>query len=297
MTTLPITRWSRIVAWLFLTLATLGIAQAEEPAWSQPRQPFRIYGNTWYVGTQGLSAILITSPGGHVLIDGTLPRNAAQIEANIRALGFKLRDVRVILNSHAHADHAGAIARLARDSGAQVWASSNGARALKAGGNDPDDPQYGMAPRYPAVAHVAVIRDGGRVRAGTITVTAHYTPGHTPGSTSWTWQSCEGSRCLAMVYADSLTALGSRDYRFTDDSSHPHRVEDFRHSIARVGALPCDVLLTPHPDASGFIDKADRRGRSAQADPLVDPQACRNYAAGARERFDGLLRQEGRTPH
>lgn len=290
--------WSRALAWLILALATLGIAQAEEPAaWSQPRQPFRVYGNTWYVGTQGLSAILITSPGGHVLIDGTLPQNAAQIEANIQALGFKLGDIRVILNSHAHADHAGAIARLAKDSGAQVWASANGARALMAGGNDPDDPQYGSAPLYPAVDHVAVVKDGGRVHAGAITVTAHYTPGHTPGSTAWTWQSCEGSRCLDMAYADSLTALGSEHYRFTDDAKHPHRVEGFRRSIARVADLPCDVLMTPHPDASGFIDKVARRGRDAPADALVDPQACNRYAAGARERFDALLRKEAHAAH
>jgi metallo-beta-lactamase class B len=288
--------WSRTFVWLLLTLVSVSIAQAEERAWSQPHEPFRIYGNTWYVGTQGLSAVLITSPGGHVLIDGTLPRNAALIEANIQALGFKLHDIRVILNSHAHADHAGAIAQLAKDSGAQVWASANGARALMAGGDDPDDPQYGSAPLYPAVPHVGVVKDGGRVRAGTVTVSAHYTPGHTPGSTSWTWQSCEGNRCLAMVYADSLTALGSKHYRFIDDSKHPHRVESFHRSIARVATLPCDILLTPHPDASGFIERAERRGRDAHSDTLIDPQACKHYAAGARERFDALLRKEGRTP-
>lgn len=287
--------WPRTLAWLLFALAAAGIAHAEEPAWSQPHQPFRIYGNTWYVGTQGLSAILITSPDGHVLIDGTLPRNATQIEANIRALGFKLRDIRVILNSHAHADHAGAIARLAKDSGAQVQASSSGARALMAGGNDPDDPQYGSAPLYPAVARVAVVNDGGRVHVGTISITAHYTPGHTPGSTSWTWQSCEGGRCLAMVYADSLTALGGKNYRFTDDGKHPHRVEDFRHSIARVAALPCDILLTPHPDASDLIGRAERRGRDDEPGALIDRQACRNYAAGARQRFDALLREEAGT--
>ncbi|MEY2115234.1 MULTISPECIES: MBL fold metallo-hydrolase [Rhodanobacter] len=112
------------------------------------------------MGTRGLSAVLITSPQGHVLIDGTLEGNAAQIEANIRALGFRLRDVRLILNSHAHSDHAGAIARLARDSGATVAASAAGAKALRLGGGDPDDPQYGMAPRYPAVTPVKVVADG-----------------------------------------------------------------------------------------------------------------------------------------
>lgn len=295
----PSMRWPRRLFRLFvITLGVSGIAQAEQPrAWSQPLQPFHLYGNTWYVGTQGLSAILITSPGGHVLIDGTLASNAEQIEANIRALGFRLRDIRVILNSHAHADHAGAIARLAQDTGARVWASANGARALMAGGNDPDDPQYGSIAGYPAVARVAVVKDGGSVRAGAVSVTAHYTPGHTPGSTSWTWTSCEGSRCLAMVYADSLTAVSNTHYRFSDDPSHPHRVEDFRQSIASVAALPCDVLLTPHPDASGFIERIERREPGTTAAALVDTRACKNYAADARKRFDARLRQEAGVPH
>jgi metallo-beta-lactamase class B len=295
----PSMRLPHRLPWLFvIALGMSGIAQAEQPqAWSQPRQPFHLFGNTWYVGTQGLSAILITSPGGHVLIDGTLARNAAQIEANIRALGFRLRDVRVILNSHAHGDHAGAIAHLARDSGAQVWASANGARALMAGGDDPDDPQYGSIGGYPAVARVAVVKDGDSVRAGGITITAHYTPGHTPGSTSWTWTSCEGSRCRAMVYADSLTAVSNAHYRFSDDASHPHRVEDFRQSMATVATLPCDVLLTPHPDASGFIERIDRRGQGTVAGALIDTQACKNYAVDARKRFDARLRQEAGAPH
>jgi metallo-beta-lactamase class B len=299
MKSFPSMRRLRRSPWLLVVaLVVFGTAQAEQPqAWSQPRQPFHLYGNTWYVGTQGLSAILITSPGGHVLIDGTLARNAEQIEANIRALGFRLRDIRVILNSHAHGDHAGAIAQLARDSGARVWASANGARALMAGGDDPDDPQYGSIGDYPAVARVAVVKDGGSVHAGGVTITAHYTPGHTPGSTSWTWTSCEGSRCLAMVYADSLTAVSNTHYRFSDDPSHPRRAEAFRQSMATVAALPCDVLLTPHPDASGFIERIERRGQGTKAGVLIDTQACKNYAADARRRFDARLRQEAGAPH
>lgn len=203
--------------WIGAAVLAAGLAHANDPAWSQPQQPFRIYGNSWYVGTQGLSAVLITSPQGHVLIDGTLEGNAARIEANIRALGFRLRDVRLILNSHAHADHAGAIARLAHDSGATVAASMAGAKALRMGGDDPDDPQYGMAPRYPAVTPVEVVADGAAAQVGSIAVTAHYTPGHTPGSTSWTWRSCEEGRCLSLAYVDSLTALGREGFRYSDE--------------------------------------------------------------------------------
>ncbi|KRE89124.1 subclass B3 metallo-beta-lactamase [Frateuria sp. Soil773] len=284
-----------LALWAGAALAAAPL-HAQNPDWSQPQKPFRIYGNSWYVGTRGLSAILITSPQGHVLIDATTQDNAAQIEANIRRLGFRLKDIRVILNSHAHFDHAGAIARLASDSGAQVQASAAGAKALEAGGADPDDPQYGEAARFPPVPHVKVVGDGGTVRVGPIAVVAHYTPGHTPGSTSWTWRSCEKDRCLDLAYADSLTAYSRDGYRFSDD---PQRVEDFRRSFATVAGLPCDLLITPHPGASGFLDKVAARDKGQRPDPLVDPGACRAYAspgAPARRMLDARLAKERGQP-
>ena len=284
----PLTR----TLWIGAALLAASLAHANDPAWSQPQQPFRIYGNSWYVGTRGLSAVLITSPQGHVLIDGTLEGNAAQIEANIRALGFRLRDVRLILNSHAHADHAGAIARLAHDSGATVAASAAGAKALRSGGDDPDDPQYGMAPRYPAVTPVEVVADGAAARVGPIAVTAHDTPGHTPGSTSWTWRSCEKQRCLSLAYVDSLTALGRDGFRYSDE---PARVAAFRRSFATVAGLPCDILITPHPEASGFMQKIAARDRDHSPDALLDTSACRTYAAAAQARFEERLAKEQET--
>lgn len=275
--------------WIGTGLLLAGWAHAHEASWNRPRQPFRIYGNSWYVGTQGLSAILITSPQGHVLIDGTLEGKAAQIEANIRALGFRLCDIKWILNSHAHADHAGAIARLARDSGATVAASAAGAKALRLGGNDPDDPQFGMAPRYPAVTPVEVVADDAAVQVGPIAVVAHYTPGHTPGSTSWTWRSCEGGRCLTLAYVDSLTALGRDGFRYRDE---PARVAGFRQTFAMVASLPCDILITPHPEASGFMQRVAARDREHAPDALIDAGACRAYAAVAEPRFEERLAKE-----
>jgi metallo-beta-lactamase class B len=280
--------------WIGAALFATSLAHGQPASWSQPQQPFRIYGNSWYVGTQGLSAILVTSPQGHVLIDGTLEGNAAQIEANIRALGFRLRDVKLILNSHAHSDHAGAIAQLARDSGAIVAASAAGAKELRSGGNDPDDPQYGMAPRYPAVTPVRVVADGAAVQAGSIAITAHYTPGHTPGSTSWTWRSCEKANCLTLAYVDSLTALGRDDFRYSDDAA---RVASFRRSFATVAALPCDILITPHPDASGFMQKIAARDRGHSPAALIDSGACRAYAAAALPRFEARLAKEQQDAH
>ncbi|HEX5304848.1 MAG TPA: subclass B3 metallo-beta-lactamase [Dyella sp.] len=244
--------------------------------WRQPQAPARIYGNTWYVGSRGLSAILITSPQGHVLIDGTLPENAAMIEANIRRLGFHLRDVKVILDTHAHGDHAGAIAALARDSGAQVVARAAQARALREGGEDVDDPQHGDAPLFPAVQDVRVIGDRETVHVGPLAIQPLPTPGHTPGSTSWTWTSCEGKRCQSMVYADSLTLLAVGDYRFTDPA-HPERLGDFRRALATLSTLPCDILMTPHPEASDLLKRMAARA-GGDRDALIDPQACKAYA-------------------
>ncbi|HEX8777247.1 MAG TPA: subclass B3 metallo-beta-lactamase, partial [Rhodanobacter sp.] len=280
---------------LALTLAWSVAHAAQSPydidriQWNAPQKPFRIYGNTWYVGPHGLSSILLDTGQGLALFDGDLPESAAQIEAHIRELGFRVRDVKWILNSHAHSDHAGGIVALQAASGAEVLASAAGARELELGGADPGDPQYGLAPRYTPVKQVHVVRDGEILQLGRVAVTAHYTPGHTPGSTSWTWESCTGRRCLHIAYADSLSAISARSYRFTD---HPAYVAAFRRSLATVAALPCDILLTPHPDASGFWEKVAQRKSPTDVAPLVDPPACRDYAADAAKNLDARLAQE-----
>jgi metallo-beta-lactamase class B len=285
------------IALAVATLAICATTHAATPdiynnrAWAQPQKPFRIYGDTYYVGSHGLSAILITSADGDILIDGTLPDNAPMIEANIRALGFKLSDIKLILNSHAHFDHAGAIAAIARDSGAQVAASANGAKALMLGGDDPDDPQHGEASRYPKVDKVRSVADNETVHVGSLAVQAHYTSGHTPGSTTWTWRSCEGDRCLSMVYADSLSLLSANGYRY-NDTSHPERLNAFRQGLKTLAALPCDILMLPHPDAINFLERAKRRTPSEKNDPLVDRQACKNYAARGQENLDRRIAKE-----
>ena len=176
------------------------------PAWNADREPFRIFGNTYYVGTERLSSILITSERGHILLDGGLPQSAELIDRHIRRLGFRTEDVKLIVNSHAQFDRAGGIHALQHASGATVAASASGARALKQG-----------EPEFPAVSKVHVVKDGETLHAGTLSVTAHLTPGHTPGSTTWTWRSCEESRCLDIVYADSLTATTASGVTYSGD--------------------------------------------------------------------------------
>lgn len=271
-------------------LALAATLFAAPSSWSEAQAPYRIHGNTWNVGSRGLASILVTSDAGHVLIDAPLAQNVGLIEANVRALGFRVEDIRVILNTHAHFDHAGGIAGLARDSGAEVRASVAGARALRSGGNDPDDPQHGSADPYASVQVAATLADGDVVRVGDLALTAHLTPGHTPGSTSWSWRSCEQADCLDIVYADSLTALTAGSYRYSDPA-HPERLAGFRRGLEVVAGLPCDILVTPHPEASGFDERLARR-EAGDAAALVDRDACRRYAEGARERLDAQVERE-----
>ncbi|HEV7489450.1 MAG TPA: subclass B3 metallo-beta-lactamase [Rhodanobacteraceae bacterium] len=257
--------------------------------WNEPVEPFRIYGNAWYVGPHGLSSILITSDRGHILIDGALAESAPQIAANIRKLGFRVEDVKYILNSHAHFDHAGGIGALQKSSHATVVASADGAAAIERGRGDRGDPQFLSARSFPPVHHVQRIGDGETVSVGDITVTAHATPGHTPGGTTWTWKSCSAERCLDIVFADSLVAISDDVYRYSDEKNHPGIIAAFRRSIATVAALPCDILLSTHPDAS---DLWKRRDAAADGSGLIDRDACRQYADRASQRLGQRLANE-----
>lgn len=241
--------------------------------WNARKESFRVFGNTYDVGVAGLGAVLVTSDAGHVLLDAGLPQSAPRIDESIRALGFRTEDVRLILNSHAHSDHAGGIAAIQRASGATVVASAAGARALEQGEPLPEDPQYAFGPevnRFPAVADVRVVADGEVLRLGDLAITAHLTPGHTPGSTTWTWRSCDDTDCKDVVYVDSLNPVSAPGFRFTDDAA---RIEAYRRSIVAVAALPCDILLAVHP---GY----------------APDDTCRKYADDALERLERRIEEE-----
>lgn len=251
--------------------------------WDKPAPPVRINGNTYLVGTCGISAILITGDKGHVLIDAGTETGADLIAANIKALGFRVEDVRILLHSHEHVDHVGGMARLQQLTGAQLYASAPAAAVFKTGTPSRDDPQVGMHPPFPAARVDHVIGDGQEVRLGNLLLTAVATPGHTPGALSWRWVACEGGVCPTIVYADSLSAISRDDYRFSD---HPDTVAAFRAGIAKVAASRCDILLTPHPSAS------DMPARLALKKPMQDATACSAYAAAKAKQLDERLAKE-----
>lgn len=252
--------------------------------WNVPQRPMRIHGETYYVGTRGLAALLIASPDGHVLLDGGLPNSAPLILDNIRALGFKAEDIRLILNSHTHSDHAGGIAALQRASGARVAASGPSASVLERGNSLEGDPQHGILLDFPAVPNVSRFGDGDTLRVGRIAVTAHLTAGHTAGGTTWTWRSCDATGCLDLVYADSQTPISADGFRFSDD---PTAVAGFERGFATLEALRCDILITPHPGASSLWERLDKGPTG-----LVDREACKRYAASARQQLARRLERE-----
>lgn len=256
---------------------------AEHPEWTAPQPPTHVYGNTWYVGPRGLSVLLIVAPAGDVLIDAGVPGDAPLIEANIRALGVQLGDIKWIVNSHAHYDHAGDMARIARDTGAQVIASAADAPLLARGGRG--DLQYGDRFPYPPVQVTRTVSDGERLQLGDLLLTAHLTPGHTPGNTTWTWLSCARKHCVHIVDIGSLSAPG---YDLVGKRAEPGLVAAFERSFALVAALPCDIALHPHPEAVDFWKRVARRDAGV-ADALIDRNGCRDYATAARARFETEL--------
>ena len=250
---------------------------ADCDGWNRPHEPFKVFGSTYYVGVDGISSVLIAGNQGSILLDGALPQSAGIIDANIRKLGLKTADLRMILNSHAHYDHAGGIAALQRFTNATVAASAAGKRAIERGEPTPDDPQYGFgreANAFPPVRNVRAVADGEAVRLGDLAVTARLVPGHTPGATTWTWRSCEGPVCKDIVYADSLNAVSAPGFRFTGDATHPSLVEQFRKNIKLVRELPCDIAIPVHPTFPFQVN------------------GCRAHADAAEKRLEARIEEE-----
>ena len=235
-------RYSRLLGTVMVFFVAAAVAGQSRSAhcngcreWNRPQAPFRVFGNTYHVGTHGLSSILITSPAGHVLIDGDLPQSVPQIVSHLRSLGFRIEDVRVIVNSHVHFDHAGGIAKLQRLSGARVMASEWSAAVMRRGGVGEGDPQYGVIAPIDRIKNVHELRDGESFTVGDVVITAHLTAGHTPGGTSWTWRSCESGVCRSMVYADSLTPVSADGFKFTSSRVYPSALTDFEKKLSVPG--------------------------------------------------------------
>jgi metallo-beta-lactamase class B len=272
-------------------LVTAGAIHAQDErtraAWNRPQKPFKVFGNTYWVGTYSLGSVLVTSDAGHVLIDAGLPESVPQIRDHIRELGFKVEDIKLILNTHDHYDHAGGIAELQRLSGAVVAASPPSAAVLKTGIPEADDPQYGLLASFERVPSVQIIQNHETLSVGSLRLTAHMTPGHTAGGTSWTWRSCEGARCLNVVYADSLSPVSNDTFKYTTSPL----VRALEQSFTTLETLPCDILLTPHTGFSPILENLAARD-AGKSDAFVDVRACEAYVRAMRANLAKRLDDE-----
>ena len=290
-----------------LTMSTALLAESEldvDPPkrcsycahWNTPQEPFRIHGNTYYVGVQGLSTLAIVTSEGIILLDGGLPQSAPKIAANLLRIGHSLSEVLFIATSHEHFDHVGGVAALQRATGAAVLASLNAVDSLRNGGPSEQDPQFGMGTELnsfpPVDQSLRSMSDGEQIQLGDVLLTAHTTPGHTPGSLSWSWRSCEGQTCYDIVYADSLNPVSSDGFRF---SASKERLTSFRSSIAKIADLPCDIVVSVHPSFTDLFEKKERVGTGSPM-PFVDPDGCVSYAADATARLDARLAIEASDP-
>lgn len=271
---------------LAATALSAPAAQAANPAaWTAPQAPFRIVGNVYYVGAAGLSAYLITTDNGHILLDGTMPENVDMIARNIAALGFSIADVKFLLNSHAHFDHAGGLAGLKRASGAQMVASEGDRGALE-GGRHVGDNVFGIG-KFPAVKVDRVINDGESITIGATQMTAVLTPGHTKGCTTWSMQARQDGETYRIVFPCSLTVAGNL---LLTNKTYPGIVADYRNSFARVEALQADIVLPAHPE---FADVMGRHQRLLKGDTeaFVDRSQLKALVASAREDFEAQLKK------
>jgi metallo-beta-lactamase class B len=259
------------------------IAPNSSKRWLTPQEPSRLFGQTYLVGFGGLSVALIRTSAGLILIDGAVPQAVPDIEAHIAMLGFSIKQVKLILSSEPHFDHASGIPALARDSGATVVASAAGAAVLRTGGGDPNDPQAAWLKRFPPVAKLRTVRNGEAIRLGDTVITARATPGHTMGSMSWNWRSCEERRCKTVVFASSLNPVAADGWRFSDPAHRPF-VTALRNSFAKVRAMPCDILISAHPDQASAPQSGSDTG------------ACRRYTERPAAALEQKLRDEAKRP-
>ncbi|MEQ8934526.1 MAG: subclass B3 metallo-beta-lactamase, partial [Amphiplicatus sp.] len=259
------------------------------PGWIEPYEPFRVIGNIYSVGPRGLGVYLIATDEGHILLDGGLPEGVSQIARNIKALGFKLSEVKVLLNSHEHFDHSGGLAALKALTGANLIALEGDRSALEGGfylGAE-NDPHYGAPP----VAVDAILGDGGTITLGGAALTANLTPGHTRGCTSWSMTAEEGGTSYDVLVFCSASVAGNRLADPLKGPQYEGIVEDYRRTFEKAKGMSPDELHAGHPE---FFAREEKRARQKAGDPLafVDPEAFPALIAAQEADFEKRLAEQ-----
>jgi metallo-beta-lactamase class B len=258
---------------------------AERLVWNKPMKPFPVIGNVYDVGTAGLSVFLIVTPKGDILVDGALPESVPAIEKNIAALGFKLSDIKILLNTHAHFDHAGGLARLKADSGAQLYAGA-GDRAILESGHIAFGPSAQVD--FPPVKVDHPVHNGSKISLDGVTLTARSMPGHTPGCTSWTMTVTEAGVPHSLMFFCSMTVAGNP---LVGNKTWPGIVDAYRASFAKLKGMKTDIFLAPHAEQFGLQGKL-ARVKPGAPNPFIDPGELQRFAAKTEADFNTELARQ-----
>ncbi len=256
-------------------------------SWKAPCDPVRIVGPVHYVGASGVSAFLVTTPAGHILIDTGFEETVGVIRTNLTRLGFRLTDIKFILASHAHIDHVGGHALMKELTGAKIVMSQADAALLASGGRDDFGPTADPQMGYRSARADRIVREGDTVSLGDATLRCHLTPGHTRGATTWTLQVMDGDQKLDVVFFSSLSLLDGT--KVLNNPKYPQLVSDYRATFAKLRTLPCDIFLAPHGGMFGLADKAARLAQGDKPNPFIDRESLGKAVSDAEKALNAQL--------
>jgi len=255
----------------------------EWESWNEPFQPFRLIGNIHYVGVSGISSFLITTPEGHILLDTGFEMTVPRIRDSVTKLGFRLSDIKIILNSHAHLDHAGGHALMQKLTGARILMSEADAALLASGGTNDFTPYSREMMGYRPAKADRILHDGDKVTLGGTTLTCHLTPGHTKGCTTWTMDVTEDGKVQHVLFFGSTSVLPN--VPLVNNLQYPGIADDLAASYKKLKSLPCDVFLAPHAGFFNLSEKAEQLQRGARPNPFIDTTAFKSFLEQAERKF------------
>jgi len=274
----------------FLLVLTASLFAQNDPSWTEPFPPFKIVGNVYYVGSRGLASYLITTPQGHILINSNLESSIPQIRSSIEKLGFHFSDVKILLISHAHWDHDAGSVEIKKLTHAQYMVMAGDAPVVESGGKE--DFQYGNSPAnlYPPAKVDRILHDGDEVRLGGVVLTAHLTPGHTKGCTTWTLKTTEAGKTYDVVIVGSPNV--NPGYRLVNNTNYPEIASDYEKMFRTLKQLPCDVFLGAH-GAYYNLETKFAKLKNGRENPFVDPDGYKNFVSDKEQEFRAeLLKQK-----
>lgn len=290
MTLRTLTAFSRL---LILALGFVSSAYPQDPPdWTEPFPPFHIAGNLYYVGSKGLASYLVTTPQGNILINSNLEANVPMIAASIEKLGFKFKDTKILLISHAHWDHVAGSAKIKEMTGAAYMVMDGDVPVVESGGKA--DFQYGNTPDalYQPTKVDRVLHDGDQVKLGGAVLVAHLTPGHTKGCTTWTMKVIESGKSYNVVIIGSPNV--NPGYTLVNNMAYPQISQDYQRMWRVLKSLPCDIFLGAHGSYFGLEQKYPLL-KTGQANPFIDPHGYQKYVTQKEQDFHAELEKQKST--